>query len=113
MKAVAVIPSKREIRLVQQDEPELSTPSDVKLRMIDVGICGTDREIAAFQYGTPPTGSDYLVIGHESLGEVIEVGPAVTVRTVRTFASREIFKSAGSKKNTASWLSSSWMTKST
>jgi len=78
MKAVAVIPSKREIRLVQQDEPELSTPSDVKLRMIDVGICGTDREIAAFQYGTPPTGSDYLVIGHESLGEVIEVGPAVT-----------------------------------
>jgi threonine dehydrogenase-like Zn-dependent dehydrogenase len=46
--------------------------------MLDVGICGTDREICAFQYGTPPAGESRLVIGHESLGEVVEVGPAVT-----------------------------------
>ena len=78
MKAVSVVPSRHEISLIQQEEPKLMTPSDVKLRMLDIGICGTDKEIAAFQYGTPPAGSDYLVIGHESLAEVIDVGPAVT-----------------------------------
>lgn len=46
--------------------------------MLDVGICGTDKEIVSFEYGTPPEGSPYLIIGHESLGEVIEVGSAVT-----------------------------------
>ncbi len=45
--------------------------------MLEVGICGTDKEICRFEYGTPPEGSDYLIIGHESLGEVVEVGPAV------------------------------------
>ena len=46
--------------------------------MLEVGVCGTDREICAFQYGTPPSGSGHLVIGHESLGEVVEVGSGVS-----------------------------------
>jgi threonine dehydrogenase-like Zn-dependent dehydrogenase len=46
--------------------------------MLDVGICGTDKEIAAFEYGTPPADSPYLIIGHESLGEVVETGAQVT-----------------------------------
>jgi len=46
--------------------------------MLDVGICGTDKEIVSFEYGTPPPGSAYLIIGHESLGEVVAVGPQVT-----------------------------------
>ena len=37
-----------------------------------VGICGTDREIADGGYGTPPSGAERLIIGHESLGEVLE-----------------------------------------
>ena len=41
-------------------------------------MCGTDHEIARFEYGTPPAGEPYLVIGHESLGEVVEVGSAVS-----------------------------------
>jgi threonine dehydrogenase-like Zn-dependent dehydrogenase len=40
-------------------------------------VCGTDREICSFDYGTPPSGCEHLVIGHESLGEVVDVGPAV------------------------------------
>jgi len=40
-------------------------------------VCGTDKEIAAFQYGTPPHGHDHLVLGHESLGQVVEVGRSV------------------------------------
>lgn len=58
MKAVAVVPGKREFGLVQQEEPKISSPSQVKLRMLDIGICGTDKEICAFQYGTPPAASE-------------------------------------------------------
>jgi threonine dehydrogenase-like Zn-dependent dehydrogenase len=78
MKAVAVFPQRKEIGLVEVEEPALADAKSVKLRLLEVGICGTDREIASFQYGTPPAGSDRLVIGHESLGEVVEVGAEVT-----------------------------------
>jgi threonine dehydrogenase-like Zn-dependent dehydrogenase len=42
------------------------------VKALALGICGTDHEIIAAEYGTAPQGSDRLVIGHESLGEVIE-----------------------------------------
>ena len=58
--------------------PELEGDDQVRLRMLEVGVCGTDHEIARFEYGTPPAGEPYLVMGHESLGEVVEVGSAVT-----------------------------------
>jgi len=77
MKAVAGFPARREVRLIDHPEPAVSSPTGVKLRMLEVGVCGTDREIVGFQYGTPPPASGYLVLRHESLGEVIEVGPAV------------------------------------
>jgi threonine dehydrogenase-like Zn-dependent dehydrogenase len=69
---------KREIRIVEHEAPRITAPNQVKLRMLEAGVCGTDKEICAFQYGTPPCGYDYLVIGHESLGEVVEIGSAVT-----------------------------------
>lgn len=78
MKAIAVTPSKRSVGIIDQPEPKISSPTDVKLRMLEAGVCGTDKEICAFEYGTPPAGSEHLVIGHESLGEVAEVGPKVT-----------------------------------
>lgn len=78
MKALAVFPDERAVRIVDHPEPALDGDHDVKVKMLDVGICGTDKEIASFHYGTPPPGSDYLVIGHESLGEVVEVGSAVS-----------------------------------
>jgi threonine dehydrogenase-like Zn-dependent dehydrogenase len=78
MKAIGVFPAARDVRIVDHPAPALDSPTAVRLRMIEAGICGTDREICAFDYGTPPAGSDYLVLGHESLGEVIEAGPAVT-----------------------------------
>ncbi len=78
MKAVSVFPQRCEVRLTDEAEPRLENKTDVKLRMLEVGICGTDKEIAACQYGTPPNGRSSLVIGHESLGEVLEVGKGVT-----------------------------------
>lgn len=77
MQAVAVHPTRREVQLTTEKEPVLRSATDVKLRMLEVGICGTDKEIAACQYGTPPAGHDHLVIGHESLGEVVELGKKV------------------------------------
>jgi threonine dehydrogenase-like Zn-dependent dehydrogenase len=77
MRAVAVFPGTRDIRIVDHEPPPAAGPTGVELRMLEVGVCGTDREIAAFVYGTPPGGSPYLVIGHESLGEVVSVGSAV------------------------------------
>ena len=78
MKSVAVVPKSREVTLVAQDPPAVSAPFDVQVRILDVGVCGTDREICTFEYGTPPSGSPHLVIGHESLGEVTAVGSGVT-----------------------------------
>ena len=78
MKAVAVFPGTRRFAVISHDEPRLTAPTDVKLKMLEIGICGTDKEIVAFEYGTPPDGSEYLVIGHESLGEVVEAGSQVS-----------------------------------
>ena len=76
MRAIAVNPSAKRVGIVNHPEPRITRPSEVKLRMIEAGVCGTDKEICAFEYGTPPAGSNELVIGHESLGEVIEIGTA-------------------------------------
>jgi glucose 1-dehydrogenase len=77
MKAVAVFPGSREVKVIEQEAPRLLQPDQVMLRMLDIGICGTDKEICSFEYGTPPPGDDHLVIGHESLAEIVEAGPAV------------------------------------
>ena len=78
MKAIAVTPRIKEVAIINQPEPNIVSSNDVKLRMLEAGVCGTDKEICAFEYGIPPAGSEQLVIGHESLGEVVEVGPNVT-----------------------------------
>ncbi|HEV2661583.1 MAG TPA: glucose 1-dehydrogenase [Ktedonobacteraceae bacterium] len=77
MKAAAVFPGKQEVRVIDHPESSITLPDQVKLRILDVGICGTDKEISSFEYGTPPQGSDYLVIGHEALAQVTEIGSAV------------------------------------
>jgi glucose 1-dehydrogenase len=78
MRAVAAFPGEKALRIVDHPEPRIERDAEVLLQMLEVGICGTDREIARFEYGTPPPQSPYLVIGHESLAQVVEVGRAVT-----------------------------------
>lgn len=77
MRAVAVFPSKKKLDLVDVPQPKLQDSTDVLLRVREVGLCGTDREISSFEYGSPPPGSDHLILGHETLAEVIEVGREV------------------------------------
>jgi threonine dehydrogenase-like Zn-dependent dehydrogenase len=72
-----VFPRFQEVKIVEVDAPRLAEPDEVLLRVRDVGICGTDKEICSFEYGTPPPGDDHLVIGHEAVAEVLDVGAAV------------------------------------
>ncbi|MHB8520570.1 MAG: glucose 1-dehydrogenase [Limisphaerales bacterium] len=78
MRAVAVFPGPREVRLVEHSAPQISAPCELKIRTLEVGVCGTDREICTFVYGSPPANYDYLVLGHEAVGEVVEVGSGVS-----------------------------------
>ena len=80
MKAITVEPRKAgSLRL--EDVPEPS-PRDgsVLVRALAVGVCGTDAEIAAGLFGTPPPGCTRLVLGHESLGRVLDPGPTSDLR---------------------------------
>lgn len=77
MRAASVSIAKRTVGLIDIEQPKITAPDQVLLRVLKVGICGTDREICAFEYGDPPAGSDYLVLGHECLGEVVDVGSGV------------------------------------
>src|SRR5215470_9439262 len=75
MRAVVVVPQEKSVRLVERSVPHRPRGSEVLLRTVEVGICGTDREICSFEYGTPPPGATELVLGHEALTEVVETGP--------------------------------------
>ncbi len=77
MQALAVFPSQKRVDLLDIPEPRLQGSTEVLLRVHEVGLCGTDREISSFEYGSPPPGSDHLILGHESLAGVVEVGPKV------------------------------------
>jgi threonine dehydrogenase-like Zn-dependent dehydrogenase len=82
MKAIAVIPGKRDsIHLREVPRPsveEVPGGRGVLVRVLQVGVDGTDKEINAAEYGAPPPGHEYLILGHESFGRVEAVGSAVT-----------------------------------
>src|SRR3954449_6099011 len=82
MKAIAVFPGKPDsIHLAQLPVPsldEIPNGRGVLVKVLKVGVDGTDREINAAEYGAPPPGYDFLVIGHEGFGQVLAVGPNVT-----------------------------------
>jgi threonine dehydrogenase-like Zn-dependent dehydrogenase len=77
MRAMAVFPRERQLRIVEMPRPESKGEHDVVVKVREVGVCGTDREICEFHYGMPPVGSERLVLGHEALGEVVAVGSMV------------------------------------
>lgn len=75
MKALTVRPGQAgSARLETLPEPP-DQPEAVLVRTLAVGVCGTDREIVAGHYGWAPPGRSRLVLGHESLGEVMTAPP--------------------------------------
>ena len=94
MKAIAVLPGKpNSVHLTQLPMPRVGDVRDergVLVEVLRVGVDGTDKEINAAEYGNAPPGYDFLVIGHESFGRVVEVGPRVTELKTRDFVSATV-----------------------
>lgn len=77
MQAVVVRRGARTIELADRPEPRLEEPDGILIEPVEVGLCGTDREIARFEHGRPPEGRDEFVLGHECLARVVEVGRSI------------------------------------
>jgi threonine dehydrogenase-like Zn-dependent dehydrogenase len=81
VKAIAVIPGRpNSVHLATLPKPSVDdVPGGrgVLVKVLRVGVDGTDKEINAAEYGAAPAGYDFLTIGHESLGRVEAVGPNV------------------------------------
>ncbi len=78
MKAIAVIPQKKDsAHLVELENPKISD-TEVLVKVIRVGIDGTDSEINEGLYGEAPEKEAFLILGHESFGVIEEVGSKVS-----------------------------------
>ena len=76
MKAITVEPKKPESALLEDVPEPDALYGSVLVEAIAVGVCGTDVEIAEGKYGWAPPGKTRLVLGHESLGRVLDPGPS-------------------------------------
>ena len=85
------------------DKPSIKNDNEVLVEVIRVGACGTDREINNGEYGVAPEGFDFLVLGHENFGRIVEVGKNVkdlqkgdfVVATVRRPCGTSIYDQIG------------------
>ncbi|HUQ91153.1 MAG TPA: alcohol dehydrogenase catalytic domain-containing protein [Bryobacteraceae bacterium] len=77
MRALALDFETRVVAEREVPEPFLQQDTEVLFRVLEIGICGTDRALAQFELGSPPKGASHLVLGHEALGEVIATGTKV------------------------------------
>ncbi len=82
MKAISVFPGKpNSVHVADLPKPSLDQVPNgrgVLVKVLRVGVDGTDKEINAAEYGAAPPGFDFLVIGHEGFGQVEAVGSNVT-----------------------------------
>lgn len=77
MKAIALTPGTTQLRLADWPEPKIETPTQIKVKTILVGVCGTDRDEVTGGRADAPKGAKELIIGHEMVGMVLEVGSQV------------------------------------
>ncbi len=99
MKAVAVIPGKKDSAHLREVPIPRINDSELLIRSINCGICNTDREINDGLYGTAPQGSNYLIMGHESFGIVEEVGRHVSGIQKGQYVVRSVRRSCGDCPN--------------
>lgn len=77
MKALAIYPGRGEPHFVDISEPNIEKPNQVKIKILQVGICGTDKEEISGGRADAPLGSKDLIIGHEMFGQVVDIGTNV------------------------------------
>jgi threonine dehydrogenase-like Zn-dependent dehydrogenase len=80
MRALSVIPRTAGSARVERVAGPAGEDGDVLVRTVAVGICGTDREILRGAYGTAPAQRERLILGHESIGRVVEAPSESTLR---------------------------------
>lgn len=80
MKAGAVTPGKTDSARVVEMPIPVPEPGEALIRLLEVGIDGTDLEISLGRYGNPPPGQDFLVLGHEAIGLVKNSGSTDLVK---------------------------------
>lgn len=78
MKAISIIPKTTTVQLKDWPEPKIAQSDEIKVKVLQVGICGTDREEVSGGRADAPKGEKELIIGHEMLSQVMEVGKNVT-----------------------------------
>jgi threonine dehydrogenase-like Zn-dependent dehydrogenase len=78
MRALRLDFATRQLRLVDHREPAEPAAGQVRIRLLESGICGTDRSVAEFDFGSPPANESSLILGHEALGIVDQSGPSLT-----------------------------------
>jgi len=67
----------RQLETREIDQPNITADDQLLIKVLQVGICGTDRAIIRGETGQAPSGLDYLVLGHEMLGQVVTIGDSV------------------------------------
>jgi threonine dehydrogenase-like Zn-dependent dehydrogenase len=77
MKAISIVPGTKNVSLAERTEPQITNSKQIKLKVLQVGICGTDREEVEGGRADAPEGKNELVIGHEMFGQVVETGEEV------------------------------------
>ncbi|MEP6571309.1 MAG: glucose 1-dehydrogenase [Gemmatimonadota bacterium] len=100
MRAIAVRPgvagSAHLATLPRPSLEDIPNGRGVLVKVLRVGVDGTDKEINAAEYGAAPDGYDFLVIGHESFGRVEAVGPSVTELKVGDYVVATVRRPGGS-----------------
>lgn len=95
MKALSIIPGQADVLLTDMPEPQITSATQVKIKIYEVGICGTDREEAMGGRADVPHGHDHLVIGHEMLGKVVETGSEVSTVSAGDLAVLSVRRGCG------------------
>lgn len=78
MRALRLDYRDRGLTVADHPEPAGPGPGQARIRLVEGGVCGTDRELAGFVFGRPPEGESALILGHEAVGLVDTVGSEVT-----------------------------------
>lgn len=96
MQAISIQPGATDAQLKEFPEPAIRSPHQVKIRILEVGICGTDREEVKGGRADAPPGEAHLIIGHEMFGKVVETGKQVSTVSVGDYGVFSVRRGCGS-----------------
>lgn len=78
MRALLLDYDARQLSIGDVADPGSPGSGQARLRIVEGGICGTDRGLASFSFGSPPPGERNLILGHEALARIDAIGRGVT-----------------------------------